>query len=47
MQMRITKFPGGGLEFGEGLIDGLKRSALNKHRRLPDVVEHGYEVSES
>ena len=25
MQMRITKFPGGGLEFGEGLIDGLKR----------------------
>lgn len=23
--MKMTKFPGGGLEFGEGLIDGLKR----------------------
>lgn len=23
--MRVTKFPGGGLEFGEGIEDGLKR----------------------
>ncbi|MDO8952586.1 MAG: NUDIX domain-containing protein, partial [Draconibacterium sp.] len=23
--MKMTKFPGGGLEFGEGTIDGLKR----------------------
>jgi len=23
--IKMTKFPGGGLEFGEGLIDGLKR----------------------
>ncbi|MDX8340927.1 NUDIX domain-containing protein [Draconibacterium sp. IB214405] len=25
LNTRMTKFPGGGLEFGEGLIDGLKR----------------------
>ena len=25
MGMKMTKFPGGGLEYGEGLIDGLKR----------------------
>ncbi len=25
MGLRMTKFPGGGLEFGEGTIDGLKR----------------------
>lgn len=25
LNMKMTKFPGGGLEFGEGLIDGLKR----------------------
>jgi len=25
LNMKMTKFPGGGLEFGEGLIDGLRR----------------------
>ncbi|MFV0590323.1 MAG: NUDIX domain-containing protein [Draconibacterium sp.] len=25
LEMKMTKFPGGGLEFGEGLIEGLKR----------------------
>lgn len=25
LNTKMTKFPGGGLEFGEGLIDGLKR----------------------
>lgn len=25
LNMKMTKFPGGGLEFGEGLMDGLKR----------------------
>ncbi|WP_163323033.1 NUDIX domain-containing protein [Draconibacterium mangrovi] len=25
LSTKMTKFPGGGLEFGEGLIDGLKR----------------------
>ena len=27
---RFTKFPGGGLEFGEGLIDGLKREFIEE-----------------
>ncbi len=25
LNMKMTKFPGGGLEFGEGLVDGLRR----------------------
>ena len=25
LNMKMTKFPGGGLEFGEGLTDGLRR----------------------
>ena len=25
MNMKMTKFPGGGLEYGEGIIDALKR----------------------
>jgi ADP-ribose pyrophosphatase YjhB (NUDIX family) len=28
--MRMTKFPGGGLEFGEGTIDGLKREFMEE-----------------
>ena len=27
----FTKFPGGGLEFGEGLVDGLKREFEHLH----------------
>ena len=28
--MRVTKFPGGGLEFGEGIEDGLKREFIEE-----------------
>jgi ADP-ribose pyrophosphatase YjhB (NUDIX family) len=28
--MKMTKFPGGGLEFGEGTIDGLKREFIEE-----------------
>ena len=38
----FTKFPGGGLEFGEGLIDGLKRELMEElHLSFPHV-EHFY-----
>ena len=38
----FTKFPGGGLEFGEGLIDGLKRELMEElHLSFPNV-EHFY-----
>lgn len=39
---RITKFPGGGLQFGEGTIDCLKRECLEELGRDIDVKEHFY-----
>ena len=38
----ITKFPGGGLEFGEGLIDGIKREFIEETKNEVEVVEHFY-----
>ena len=40
--MRFTKFPGGGLELGEGLIDGLKREFLEECNAEVEVVSHFY-----
>jgi len=40
--MRFTKFPGGGLEPGEGLIDGLKREFVEECNLNIDVVSHFY-----
>ncbi|HEY2582568.1 MAG TPA: NUDIX domain-containing protein [Mucilaginibacter sp.] len=40
--MRFTKFPGGGLEFGEGLIDGLKREFIEECNTEIEVVGHFY-----
>ena len=39
---RFTKFPGGGLEFGEGLIDGLKREFLEECNAEIDIISHFY-----
>ena len=39
---RFSKFPGGGLEYGEGLIDGLKREFLEECQAEIDVLEHFY-----
>lgn len=38
--MEFTKFPGGGLEFGEGLVDGLKREYIEECGLYVDVVRH-------
>lgn len=38
----FTKFPGGGLEFGEGLIDGLKREFMEECNAKIKVVSHFY-----
>ncbi len=38
----ITKFPGGGLEFGEGTIDGLKREFLEELNTGVDIISHFY-----
>jgi len=40
--MCFTKFPGGGLEFGEGLIDGLKREFIEECDAAVEIVNHFY-----
>ncbi|MES2807948.1 MAG: NUDIX domain-containing protein [Bacteroidota bacterium] len=40
--IQFTKFPGGGLEFGEGLIDGLKREFVEECNVEVDVLSHYY-----
>ncbi|RZL41936.1 MAG: NUDIX domain-containing protein [Pedobacter sp.] len=39
---RFSKFPGGGLEFGEGLIDGLKREFIEECDAVIEVLSHFY-----
>ncbi|MDA9554879.1 NUDIX hydrolase [Pelobium sp.] len=39
---RFTKFPGGGLEYGEGLIEGLKREFLEECNLVVEVEKHFY-----
>lgn len=38
----ITKFPGGGLEFGEGTIDAIKREMEEETNTEVEVLEHFY-----
>src|SRR3954470_19670840 len=38
----ITKFPGGGLEFGEGTIDCIKREFMEETNNAVEVTEHFY-----
>jgi 8-oxo-dGTP diphosphatase len=40
--MPMTKFPGGGLEFGEGIIDCLKRECLEELNQEIEIVRHFY-----
>src|SRR5579863_10384769 len=40
--MQFSKFPGGGLEFGEGLIDGLKREFVEECNVAVEVTSHFY-----
>jgi len=39
---RFSKFPGGGLEYGEGLIDALKREFVEECEVEIDVTAHFY-----
>lgn len=39
---KITKFPGGGLEFGEGNIECIKRQFIEETNNAIEVVEHFY-----
>jgi len=38
----ITKFPGGGLEFGEGTMDAIKREMMEETNTVVDVTRHFY-----
>jgi 8-oxo-dGTP diphosphatase len=38
----ITKFPGGGLEFGESTIDAIKREMMEETNTQIEVTEHFY-----
>jgi 8-oxo-dGTP pyrophosphatase MutT (NUDIX family) len=40
--MKMTKFPGGGLKFGEGTIDCLQREALEEFGQPIETIEHFY-----
>jgi 8-oxo-dGTP diphosphatase len=40
--MQFIKFPGGGLEYGEGLIDGLKREFVEECNVEIEVLRHFY-----
>ena len=40
--MRFIKFPGGGLEYGEGLIDGLKREFVEECDVEIEIIRHFY-----
>jgi 8-oxo-dGTP diphosphatase len=41
-ETKMTKFPGGGLQFGEGTIDCLKREAIEEFGQEIEVVRHLY-----
>jgi 8-oxo-dGTP diphosphatase len=40
--MRFSKFPGGGLEYGEGLTDGLKREFIEECNTEVEIINHFY-----
>lgn len=39
---KMTKFPGGGLEFGEGPVDCIKREAYEEFGQEVKVIDHFY-----
>jgi len=40
--IRMTKFPGGGLEYGEGTIECLQREAVEEFGQQVEVLDHFY-----
>jgi 8-oxo-dGTP diphosphatase len=40
--MRMTKFPGGGLQFGEGTLECLKREAMEEFGQELEIISHFY-----
>lgn len=42
LNMKMTKFPGGGLHFGEGTIDCLKRELMEECNQELEDIQHFY-----
>ena len=42
LDTKMTKFPGGGLEFGEGPADCIKREAIEEFGQEIEILEHFY-----
>ncbi len=42
LNMNMTKFPGGGLKYGESTIDCIKRECLEEFGQEIEVIEHFY-----
>jgi len=42
LDRKMTKFPGGGMEFGEGTIECLEREAIEEFGQELEVMEHFY-----
>ena len=42
MDMEMTKFPGGGLRFGEGPADCLRREAMEEFSQEIEIIRHYY-----
>lgn len=42
MKKKLIKFPGGGMNFGEGPIDCLKREAIEELNQEIEVIDHFY-----
>ncbi|MGE0088967.1 MAG: NUDIX hydrolase [Bacteroidales bacterium] len=42
LNMKMTKFPGGGMNFGEGPIDCLKREAMEEMNQEIEIISHFY-----
>ncbi|WP_214070532.1 NUDIX hydrolase [Mucilaginibacter sp. dw_454] len=40
--MQFTKFPGGGLEYGEGMTEGLKREFVEECNLNVEIINHFY-----
>jgi len=42
LDRKMTKFPGGGLKFGEGPVDCIKREALEEFKQEIEIIDHYY-----
>jgi ADP-ribose pyrophosphatase YjhB (NUDIX family) len=42
LDTKMTKFPGGGLQFGEGPADCIKREAIEEFGQEIEIIEHFY-----